>query len=484
MKLKLDVQEDAVNDVFRPYLLSRARYRLFWGGRSSSKSDFAMLDLLMQCLVLPYFKCLMIRKVADTIQGSIWATLKDVAEREGLEQYFFFGTSPLVIKCLLNDNIFLARGLDNPKKIKSTREPTHAIYEEANETSEDEFEVVSTTLRSSRPDAVIQEVFLFNPDQEGDYQQFWLWQKFFRDTGHPNCTTFSDMLSTEMDGEIIAEPYEVLHSTIRDNRWAKKEEIARYKRYGDVNPETGQVYDEYLYRIWYLGLWATRRTDNEFYESFRRGLHVKPTPYVPDKPILQGWDANALPYSAMLMCQPITEDKVLTLRFFYEYTLPPPRSGIRNTGKQFLLDRTANGWSTSPVFLTGDSTLRNSKIGEERSSLFEDVQAAVQSALHSNSTALWPRRNAGVMRRRDFINYVLRGGLDRVRIQIDPGCVKLIEDLEQVQTGVEGKVKPKVHDKALGATYEKLGHCADVFDYITLSLLQQHYEAFVAGRDD
>lgn len=483
MKLNLDVQADAVNEVFSPYLLSRARYRLFWGGRSSSKSDFAMLDLLLQCLVLPYFKCLMIRKVADTIQGSIWATLKDVAEREGLAQYFFFGTSPLVIKCLVNDNVFLARGLDNPKKIKSTREPTHAIYEEANETSQAEFEIVSTTLRSSRPDALIQETFLFNPDQEGDYQQFWLWQKFFRDTGHPDDTTFSGTLATEMEGEIVAEPYQVLHSTIRDNRWASKEEIARYKRYGDLNPETGIAYDEYLYRIWYLGLWATRRTNNEFYESFSRARHVQPTAYVPGKPILQSWDANALPYSHVLMCQPLTEDSVLTLRFFAEYALRPPKSGIRNTGTQFLLDRKANGWGSSPVFLTGDSTLRNRKIGEESGSYFEDVQAAVLPALHSNSADLWPKKNANVMRRRDFINYLLRGGVERVRIQIDPTLVELIQDLEQVQTGVEGKVKPKIKDKELGATYEKLGHGSDNLDYILVTLLNADYEAFVAGRD-
>ena len=60
---------------------------------------------------------------------------------------------------------------------------------------------------------------------------------------------------------------------------------------------------------------------------------------------------------------------------------------------------------------------------------------------------------------------------------------KLIEDLEQVQTGVEAKVKKRYNDKALGASYELLGHMSDDFDYILTSLLNAHYEAFANGRD-
>lgn len=199
---------------------------------------------------------------------------------------------------------------------------------------------------------------------------------------------------------------------------------------------------------------------------------------------MQGWDANALPYSAMLMCQYQREGDTLTLRFFHEYALAPPKSGIRNTGKQFLLDRKTYGWQSSDIFLTGDASLRNRKIGEESGSNFEDVEAALLGVITTGSARLWPRRNPGVMRRRDFINYVLRGGLPGVRIQIDPSCTKLIEDLEQVQTGVDGKVKQKVKDKELGVSYEKLGHHSDCWDYVIVSLLQAHYDAFAAGRDD
>lgn len=264
----------------------------------------------------------------------------------------------------------------------------------------------------------------------------------------------------------------------------------------DDNPHIPDSYKESLlqmklvnpihYERFVSGNWDVKEaTGNEFYAGFSRTAHVASTAYLPEKPILQSWDANSLPYSHMLMCQPHRENGVLTLRFFYEYALPPPRSGIANTGKQFLLDRKAHSWQSSPVFLTGDATLRNAKIGDERTeSNFKDVQAAVLPALHGSSADLWPKKNPGVMRRGDFLNYVLRGGLPNVRIQIDPGCTKLIEDLEQVQKGVEGKVKPKIKDKELGASYEKLGHASDNFDYVCITLLNAEYEAFKNGRDD
>ncbi len=477
-EIELEVLPDAVNERFFPLLRYDGRFLLLWGGRDSSKSDFVALKLLLDCLLLPYFKCVLVRNVFNTIAESQVSTLRKVAEREGLSEFFFFGTSPLEIRCLLNGNKFVCRGMDNPDKLKSISDPTCAWYEEANQISQSDADVLSTTLRSSHPEAQIQEIFSFNPDHEGDYTTFWLWKKFFQATGHAGDLSFSGYLGSEVNGRLVRMPYVVLHTTYQDNRWAPPERAALYESYAAT--------DDYRHKVWALGLWATKRTDNEFYAAFSRALHVKPTLYLPGVPILSSWDANALPYSHMLLCQPERVGEGLILRFFHEYALPPPRSGIANTGKQFLLDRAANGWSSSALFLTGDASLRNSKIGETRGeSLFEDVQAAVLPALHSGSADLWPKKNAGVMRRGDFINYLLRGGVPGVSVQIDPSVVRLIEDLEQVQKGVDGKVKTNFNDKELGASYQKLGHASDNFDYQIMShpLTAAAYEAFKNGRD-
>ena len=486
--IELQVDPDAVADWFYPLLENRDRYLLLWGGRDSTKSDGIALKLLLDAINLPYFKCLLLRKVADTVAGSQWATLKSVAEREGIDHLFFFGISPCVIKCLGNGNVFLARGLDKPKKLKSTKDPTCAWFEEGNEATEDDAEVVSTTLRTSKEGAVIQEIYTFNPDHPGDYKQFWLYKKFFSGTGHDHDLSFSGSLDTELDGETVRLPYTVAHATIRDNPWAPKERVAKYKSY--------ELTDPYRYRIWFQGLWATRETGNEFYPRFSRAAHVTPVAYVPGAAIWQSWDANSLPYCAMLCAQTTQDAQGRTvLGIFQEYALRSPNSGLKPTAKQFLKDRQRLGWQGSSVWLTGDGTMRNRKVGEERETTKNDVVATlsggftdadglrVPGCLHGDSDSLWTRKNPGVDRRRDFMNYLLAGGFAHLRLLIDPACTELIADAELTQKGVDGKLKKKFDDKVLGVKYELRGHHTDCLDYLVCTVFKAEWEAFKDGRD-
>lgn len=473
-ELELEIHPDCVNAAFWPYLESRARFLLFWGGRDSSKSDFVALKLLLDCLTLPYFKCVLVRDVFNTISGSQVATLRKVAEREGLDDLFTWGISPLGIRCKENGNSFVPHGMDNPGKLKSLSDPTHAWYEEANQIAKADAEVLSSSLRTSRPGAVIQEIYTFNPDHEGDYKTFWLWQKFFDQAGHPDGRTFAGRLGIDVQGQLVEMPYQVLHTTYANNRFCPPERAALYESYKAADP--------YRYRVWAEGLWATRQTGNEFYPAFSRAAHVKPAPYLPGVPIIQSWDANALPYCAMLCAQPERAGATLTIRIFQEYALRPPNSGLATTARQFLLDRTAHGWAASDVLLTGDASLRARKTGDGNQSNFKDVEAAMLPALNSASTALWPFMNTRVLASRDFVNYVLRGGLPGVAVVIDPGCTECIADVELSQLGVDGLHKEIYRDKELGVSYQLRGHFADNLRYILCTILKAQYEAFLAVR--
>lgn len=476
-QIRLEIGPKACNAKFRPYLRSRARFRLFWGGRDSSKSDFVALDLLLQCLTLPYFKCVLVRRYANTIKGSQWDTLERVARREGIHHLFTWGVNPLGIKCKVNRNSFVPFGMDDMGKAKSLSDPTHAWYEEANQTEEADADVLSTSLRSSVPGVVFQEIYSFNPDHEGDYKTFWLWKKFFEKTGHPSGTSFSGTLAVDVDGQLVELPYEVLHSTARDNQWCPPERIATYKGYEHTDP--------YRFRVWYEGLWATKQTGNEFYPGFSRAVHVKPTAYLPAVPILQAWDANSMPYCAMLCAQPYRPAPAqLQIRIFKEYALRSPNSGLTPTARQFLLDRQAHGWQDSALALTGDASLRNRKPGDEHQTDFKDIEAAMLPALHSASMNLWPRKNPGVMRRRDFVNFVLRGGYPGISVQLDPGCTEAIADMELTQLGINEKHKEMYNDKALGIRYQIRGHFSDDFDYLLTTLLAAEYAAFKATHGE
>ena len=478
MSVAIDVKPGCVSPTFYPLLANHDRRLLLWGGRDSTKSDFVALKLLLNCLALPYFKCILIRKIADTIADSQWATIKAVAEREGLDHLFFFGTSPLVIRCLVNKNLFVARGLDNPKKIKSTKDPTHAWYEEANEDSEDEVDVVSTTLRTSRPGAVIQEIITFNPDHKGDYKEFWLWKKFFRDTGHSEGTTFSGSMDTEVDGELVKLPFTVVHSTIRDNPWAPKERVALYKSYGDLNPATGKPYNAYKYRVWYQGLWTNKQTGNEWYYQFVKENHVRQVPYLEGVTIFQSWDANADPYSAMICAQlEYLAQERLRLRVFKEYAIRGAAGGLRATARQFVLDWQAQ-WPHSSVAYTGDASMRNRRPGSPQESPMKDVEAELRP-VSSGGSNLWLRHNPSVLGRRDWINSLWAGEDPSIEIWIDEHCTELIQDIELTQKGIGEKLKETFPDPEKGVTYQIRGHFTDCLEYLLASRFPDRLQEFL-----
>lgn len=487
-EIELDVAEDAVSPAFLPHLQSRVRHLLLWGGRDSTKSDFVSLLLLIAAMELPYFKCILLRAVQNTVADSQIATLMKVAEREGLSQFFDFRPSALRITCRLNGNSFIGRGTDNMDKVKSVSDPTHVWYEEANQIAAADAEIVSTTLRSSHPGAVIQEIYTFNPDHNGDYKKFWIWQRFFEATGHPDGTSFAGRLQVDVNGELIQVPYQVVHSTYRDNPWCPPERAATYEAYAATDP--------YRHRVWCQGLWATKQSGNEWYPRFSRAQHVRPVPYLPGVNIFQSWDANSLPYSAMFCAQTLdsrSKGGKLQLRVFREYAIRSPNSGLSSTGKQFLLDRKANGWAGSDVFLTGDASLRARKPGEENQTNFKDVLAAlsgtkdadgapVPGCLNGASADFWPRKNPSVMTRRDFVNYVLAGGLPDVEVVIDEHCPELIADCELTQVGIDGKLKELYTDPVLNVRYQLRGHMSDNFEYYLCTVLAGQYEAFKATR--
>jgi hypothetical protein len=475
LELELDIHPDCCNAAFWPYLESRARFLLFWGGRDSSKSDFVALKLLLDCLTLPYFKCVLVRDVFNTIAGSQVATLKKVAEREGIDDLFTWGISPLGIHCKENGNSFVPHGMDNPGKLKSLSDPTHAWYEEANQIAKADAEVLSSSLRSSALGAYLQEIYTFNPDHEGDYKSFWLWKKFFEATGHGAGLTFGGRLGIDVQGQLVEMEYEVLHTTYADNRWCPPERAALYESYSAADP--------YRHRVWAQGLWATKETGNEFYPAFKRAQHVKPTAYLPGLPILQSWDANSLPYCAMLCAQQEAVAGGLRIRIFQEYALRSPNSGLGTTARKFLLDRAAKQWASSDVLLTGDASLRKRNTGDGNQSDFKDVVANMLPALNTRSANLWPRFNTRVMASRDFVNLVLRGGLPGISVQIDEACVELIADMELSQLGIDGIFKEMYNDKELGVRYQLRGHFADIVRYLFVTLLEAEYKAFLAVRE-
>ena len=93
----------------------------FKGGRGSTKSSFIALMLVVLMIIDKTFNAVCIRKVADTLQDSVYNQILWAIDILNLNQYFKVKTSPLQIIYKKTGQRFYFRGCDKPEKIKSIK---------------------------------------------------------------------------------------------------------------------------------------------------------------------------------------------------------------------------------------------------------------------------------------------------------------------------------------------------------------------------
>lgn len=93
----------------------------FKGGRGSTKSSFIALILVVLMLIDKEFNAVCVRKVADTLQDSVYNQIIWAVEILGLVDYFQYKSSPLQIIYKKTGQRFYFRGCDKPEKIKSIK---------------------------------------------------------------------------------------------------------------------------------------------------------------------------------------------------------------------------------------------------------------------------------------------------------------------------------------------------------------------------
>lgn len=423
-----------MNDVYIPLLEDQSRYLVLRGGGGSGKSVWAAQKLCIRLTSERNHRILVVRKVKDTLRQSVYEQILVVLRGWGLMGRITATTSPLAIKCADTNSEVLFVGIDDPEKIKSITGITSVWIEEATELTLPDFTQLDIRLRG-KANYYKQFTITFNPVSE----THWLKKRFF-DTVDPRATT--------------------LLTTFKDNYFLPEEDRQTLLSLSASNKN--------YHRIYVLNEWGRLETGNEWYYQFKRGNHVRPTPYLPGETIFQSWDANADPYSAMLCFQleNLGQGKY-RVRFFREYAIRGAGGGLRATARQYVLDHKAL-FPTSDVLYTGDASMRNRKPGSPQESAMKDVEAEMLPVSNGGSN-IWLKQNPSVMGRRDWMNSLFAGEDPTVEIWIDPSLTELIEDLEQTQKGIGEKLKQLYHDKEKGVTYQIRGHMSDDMDYALAS---------------
>ncbi len=461
--------EEMVNAPFIDLLENRDRYILQYGGRGSGKTDSTIKKIIIRLLTAPYFKGILVRKVYDTIKDSQFEGIKNQVTAMGLESLFTFRTSPLSITCI-NGNKVIARGLDKADKIKGVDNPTFVWYEEGNDMSEEDFNTVTTTVRSTKAD-YLQEIFSFNPEANTpNYQDFWIYKKFFK--GHA-AKSFRSTVQVEVEinneKKLIEYAYTVIHSTYKDNPHLPAITKAYYEDFKRTDP--------YYYTVWALGEWGNREIGSRFYKTFERALHTRAIEYNPSQALHISLDENVNPYLTLTVHQVHQEGKEITINQIDEITLLSPKNTLRATCEEFIKRYKGH---REGLYIYGDRTSKKQDSKLEKGENFFTLAANYLQEFRP-STRL-PQQNPGVKSRGEFISQVFAGNIKGVNVVIGENCINTISDYMNIQEDADGtKHKKKERDKATGVSFERYGHTSDANDYLHIEILKTQYLDFIGG---
>lgn len=460
MKVVLPPWHKTINQSFIPLIDNTDRYLICWGGRGSSKSIFAAKKLIYRCLNDPYFRYILYRRTYNTIKDSQFQTIKDIVYDWGLQDLFVFNTSPLEIRCL-NGNKFICRGGDEPKKLKSIKDPTGVWYEEEIP-DEGDFITITTSIRTTKA-KYLQEIFTINPEVEGDFQDHWFWNRYFKDK---NDGSFRDKTDIDLgDGKIYTMMYTSHHSTYLDNKWIPDSFIAQLLQLKKENP--------YYYTIYALGKWGNKTTGGNFWKFFDRANHTGIAKYDESRSIHLSFDFNVNPYMTCTVWQ--INDKAVCL--IDEICLSSPKNTTEATCKEFISRYHNHG---SGVFIYGDPS---GKREDTRSEKGHNDFVIISRALSQYSPSMRTLNVApSIEMSAKWLNAIFLRNDGGVSVLISDKCKKAIDDFIYVKEASDGTMaKTKVKDPETGISYEKYGHISDSFRYLMCFAFRSEYEKFQRG---
>ena len=161
----------SLNPVLKPFWQTKARNKVLYGGRASSKSwDAAGFAIFLANKYRLRFLC--VRQIQNKIQESVYSLLKIQIERFGLQDRFRILDNKIINKATGSEFMFygLWRHIDEIKSIESIdvlwSEESHAL-------TEGQWEILEPTIRKQGSECWI----IFNPNLVSDY----VWQNFVVD---------------------------------------------------------------------------------------------------------------------------------------------------------------------------------------------------------------------------------------------------------------------------------------------------------------
>lgn len=243
--LSININKNVFNSTYLKQLQSYdLRFNVFYGGAGSGKSHFVIQKMIYKYLKYGNRKCLVIRKVGNTLRDSVFALFKSVLADWHLYEHVEIRETLLTIK-FPNGSEIIFKGLDDEQKIKSIANIDDIVIEECTEISKVEFDQLDLRLRSKNKYNQIH--CMFNPVSKSN----WVYKEWF-ENGYDHTDTI------------------VSHTTFSDNKFLPGAYVHALEKKKITNPT--------YYKIYALGEFATL-----------------------DKLIFNNWESKSFDYRRVLL---------------------------------------------------------------------------------------------------------------------------------------------------------------------------------------
>lgn len=406
-----------INDVFQPLFEYEFDICLAYGGRGGGKSDTIAFHLIEECINEDYFKCYYGRNVFDTVRGSFHSVLISAIELLHLENEFSYskqsnGSLDIIHK--RTGNSFIAFGGDKPDKLKSIKDPTHIVFEEADQFKLEVFTQMGATLRTTRGKNRM--YLIFNTEKVNE--RHWIRRVFFPE------------LSTEEQGDEFKTNKRILKifCNYTDNYFINQKSYYEQLKLNSAG-------NHHQLEASANGAWGVEINKNPFFYAFDTNSHVGNAKYVTNKRHIDlSFDFNHTPVTLIvgqyddingqarvfdhIQADPFTiKDKTpieAVCHIFYEKYI--------KTGDIPL----------NTIRITGDASGTQKKADRRRG---EDFYTDILKYLGLKRSALYlPKKNYLHHTSYEIINKVLNALRNDIFI-IDKDLVFLIEEIQKAYPG-------------------------------------------------
>lgn len=200
------------------------------GGRGRGGSHFATQYFLDKITESEYFRGYFMRLIHGDIRGSLYQDFKDRVEETGIDENLFdFNDTRMEITYIPTGNKILSKGFKKSSgsqtaKLKSIAGATDIIIEESEEITEDDFNKLADSLRTTK--GTIHIFRIWNPPSK----DHWLIKNYYDIVEHPEYKDFFNFYPKGIEGHLA-----IISNYKHNIKNLNSEAIKRFEGYKDSN---------------------------------------------------------------------------------------------------------------------------------------------------------------------------------------------------------------------------------------------------------